>query len=85
MITFVATLIMLILYLLKLDFVLQANWHKIELNFSAVGSLVFMLISSLIVGRNIELLTVAAVSTQFALKIKRTLIYFDHLRFLDIS
>lgn len=64
MITFVATLIMLILYLLKLDFVMQANWHKIELNFSAIGSLVFMLISSLIVGRNIELLTVAAVSRQ---------------------
>lgn len=53
---------MVILYLAKIDFVLQANWYTIELNFSSIGALVFMLISSIIVGRNDALLTVAAVS-----------------------
>lgn len=67
MILFVVTLIMLILYLTKLDFVLQANWFKIELNFSAIGALVFMLISSLVVGHSSELLMVAAVSRLFCI------------------
>lgn len=65
MIEFALTLIMLILYLTKVDFAVQANWHKIELNFSAVGAIVFLLISSIVVGRHNELLTVAAVSIHF--------------------
>ncbi|XP_055302705.1 uncharacterized protein LOC129568621 [Sitodiplosis mosellana] len=67
MIEFIATLIMLGLYLWKVDFVVQANWHKIESYFSAIGTIVFMLISSLIVERFDDHLTVAAVFGYFAM------------------
>lgn len=87
MIEFVATLIMLAIYLTKIDFVLQANWHKIELHFSAFGVLVYVLISSLVIGDYSELLTVAGVSSQNQLckRIKKFINgVFFHFRFSDI-